>query len=246
MLVKYFNILLDDIAKVLSPSFCLLCNYPGFKLCPICKDKLQRREEHICHVCKYPCDVLVHKTCKQLTNLDGVFTAYRYNSDIETLLQHIKYHLYYKDADIIANLIYDTLDLDKILNDSIIVCIPLSEHKLNFRGFNQVDKIFESISELLTVKYLKLNLLIRTKNTKTQVGMHKHERTKNLSNAFDIDNFQHTVFDKFTQDMPEVKIVLFDDIYTTGTTMEECANVLRTYFSNKNRLKIYGLAFARG
>ena len=99
----------------------------------------------------------------------------------------------------------------------IILYVPMfKKHKL-IRGYNQSELIARKISDTLGIT-LEKNNLAKVINTKKQSTLTKSEREKNVKNAFKLKN---------PEKINGKKIILFDDIYTTGSTVNECSKVLK-------------------
>ena len=99
----------------------------------------------------------------------------------------------------------------------IILYVPMfKKHKL-IRGYNQSELIARKISDTLGIT-LEKNNLAKVINTKKQSTLTKSEREKNVKNAFKLKN---------PEKIKDKKIILFDDIYTTGSTVNECSKILK-------------------
>lgn len=99
----------------------------------------------------------------------------------------------------------------------IILCVPMYKKKKKQRGYNQAELIAKELSEKLYIEF-SLNNLVKIKDTKKQSTLTKIERTQNLKDAFEVKN---------KGILKNKKIILFDDIFTTGSTVNECCNVLK-------------------
>jgi ComF family protein len=97
----------------------------------------------------------------------------------------------------------------------MVTSVPLAKKRLKERGFNQAELLAQVIGDGLNLPYQKT--LLRTKETTPQFKLKKEERIKNLDQAFTI------ITPALVQGK---KILLIDDIYTTGTTLGECGKVL--------------------
>lgn len=98
-----------------------------------------------------------------------------------------------------------------------IVPVPLHENRRRERGFNQSEEIAKGISSILSISMLK-NSLIRVKDTPHQTGLMRNQRQENIKKAFQIVDIE-SVQDK--------KVLLVDDVYTTGATIDSCAKTLK-------------------
>lgn len=97
---------------------------------------------------------------------------------------------------------------------SVVVPVPLHRHKLRSRGYNQSDYFAKGLASIMNIAW-DPNLLIRSKKTQTQTDKTRGERIENMKNAFALKrkkNYAH--------------ILLVDDVITTGSTIEACADTL--------------------
>jgi ComF family protein len=159
--------------------------------------------------------------------LNGVVIVAHYNDAAKRYLHEIKYNLYYALVAELQQPLVQALQKSGIEVD-VAVPVPLHRSKLWWRGFNQA----ELLARLLDI--LVVNLLKRGRNTRTQVGLDRQERLQNLRDAF--------YPDKNKADSAYASVLLVDDVMTTGTTLEECAQVLRA----QGVEQVFALTFARG
>lgn len=106
----------------------------------------------------------------------------------------------------------------------IIMPVPISKKRLHQRGYNQSALIARKISKNSNILYE--NILIKYKNNLPQSTLNKEKRMQNVKNVYKLQN------------MPTIrkkKILLFDDIYTTGSTVNECAKILKQARSRNSR-----------
>jgi ComF family protein len=101
----------------------------------------------------------------------------------------------------------------------IVVPIPLHPEKLKTRGFNQAELIAQGFCQLTGYR-LQANALVRVKDTPALFGLNPSQRQQNLQNVFVVGKV-------WQQKLPKLSVLLIDDIYTTGTTAQEAAKVLR-------------------
>ena len=111
--------------------------------------------------------------------------------------------------------------IEKITPD-VLIPIPLHSGKRRQRGFNQAEIIAKGIGKVLEIPVLS-DLLVRKKETAPQKGLNDRERAKNLVKAFCVSN----TYEK--KQLHINKVILVDDIYTTGSTIEACTKVLLAY-----------------
>lgn len=175
----------------------------------------------------------------QEKKLSGLYFALSYKEKelAKKLIYQFKYAPYIKDlAQTLAGILAEHLFItgknkEEIWKNSVLMPIPLDIKKLKSRGYNQSEELAKELSKIINVPVV-LNNLVKTKYTKPQMELSKEERQKNLQGAFALKN---------PSEVEGLKIFLVDDVYTTGSTMEECANVLRTFKAKM----VWGLALAR-
>lgn len=235
LLPKINTIILDT----LFPRKCLLCKKEGLWLCALCQEKIEFIDFQVCPVCeKYisplgaPC-----QNCKSETALSGLITAAKYGKENLALLVHrFKYNFIAEIGEDLGKIMLQGATINKLPLPEIIIPVPLHPRRLRWRGFNQAEILANYLSENITpgfpIQVLKNNL-IRQKYTSAQMKIKKYSlRKENMKNAFAV------------KDPAEIKnkiIWLVDDISTTGSTLFECAKVLK----QSGAKKIYALILAR-
>ena len=145
---KIFSKIGNAIAMVLYPRNCIFCNKKGVNVCDECfKTKLNRYEQ-VCHVCGqkiYKKGIFVHTDCKNQTNLDGIFSCYRYNKKAKQILKLIKYDGYY---DLITDIIRSVSErfYNLPVGYNFLTPVPIHEERFKKRGFNQAELIAKGLT----------------------------------------------------------------------------------------------------
>jgi len=116
----------------------------------------------------------------------------------------------------------------------LLMPVPLHQKRERWRGFNQAERLGLNIANRLGLEF-KNDLLTRVKNTKPQAKFNKQKRLKNIKGAFGINS-------ALSDQIKNTNILLVDDVFTTGITMNECARILKRNGANK----IWGIVLARG
>jgi competence protein ComFC len=245
----------EFVLNLLFPKFCLGCKKEGTYLCDDCRTLLDISEYSYC-LCEAngkPKRLLINPSTNeqigkcpkcQDKRLSGLYFALPYKEKqlTKNLIYQFKYSPYLKDlAKTLASLIIEHFVIsEKNTNDiwenSILIPVPLDNKKLKLRGYNQSEEIAKELSKILQVPMLS-DILIKIKHTNPQMELSKLEREKNIQGAFAIRAGG-------VSDTPPIsgkKIFLVDDVYTTGSTMEECAKVLR----KAGAKEVWGIALAR-
>jgi len=229
-------ILKNFLLNIFFPKFCLGCEKEGTYFCEDCKACLEISEDNFC-LCKSPKRLTEGGKCNncQPKELNGLYFTVSYrNKLIKKLIRQFKYEPYIKElAEPLTSLIITHfLLLDKgnqIRKGKILVPIPLSKRRLRERGFNQAEEIAKNLSKFLEIPLC--NCLVKIKETPSQVDLSKKERRENVKGVFEID-----------EEAKDKRILLVDDVYTTGTTMNEAAKVLK----EAGAKEVWGVVIARG
>ncbi|OIP76005.1 MAG: hypothetical protein AUK06_00940 [Parcubacteria group bacterium CG2_30_36_18] len=218
MLNKVKNFLLN----LFYPKYCFLCQREGTYLCQDCLSTLEISGFHQ----KFSTE-----------NLSDLYFATSYQKPlIKNLIQSFKYKPFVKElTDNLSSLIiehFQLLEKPPDFADFILIPVPMEKKKLKWRGFNQAEEIGKELSKFFRISLLN-NVLAKIKETPAQVDLSEEERKENIRNAFSIKNGGQIL---------GRKILLVDDIYTTGSTLTECAKVLK----EAGAKEIIGIVIARG
>jgi ComF family protein len=107
------------------------------------------------------------------------------------------------------------------ISPDVIVPVPIHRSKLGERGYNQAELLARGVGKELGIAVIP-DLLVRNKKTLPQKKLSDKERLRNLLEAF-----QYNEKSAGKNSKPITKVLLVDDIYTTGSTIEACTNVLK-------------------
>ena len=194
---------------LIYPPVCGICDKINKKnLCKKCELKIKKYEINKIEDCRkdklkyfdYHIKIFRYENIIRDKIIDYKFNekAYLYKTFEKMILKTKKTYSFLKKYDII---LYVTM---------------FKKHKL-IRGYNQSELIARKISDTLGIT-LEKNNLAKVINTKKQSTLTKSEREKNVKNAFKLKN---------PEKIKDKKIILFDDIYTTGSTVNECSKILK-------------------
>jgi ComF family protein len=135
-------------------------------------------------------------------------------NSIQTLMHHFKYHGLQEIGIWLGNQIGEEIKtISAIVDDTILIPVPLNDKKQYQRGFNQSQILAEGIAETSGIPIADKSLL-RTVNTSTQTKKNRLERLQNMANVFEVGD---------AKALEGKHIILIDDIITTGSTLEACA-----------------------
>lgn len=233
--IENFKRLGRGILDLVFPISCLVCGRDGEFLCSDCLAKLPRLEKQKCIVCTKPSPFgKTHPDCVTRNTVDGMICAASYqDKNTKKIIETFKYNFVSDLSKPLAQMITETVISQNLLEyfqEFILVPVPLHKKRLNWRGFNQAVLLAMELSQNLKIP-IEDKLAIRDKHTKPQVNLTADERKRNIENAFSV-----------TSEVAGKKILLVDDVVTSGSTANEIAKLLK---SNK-AAEIWILAFAHG
>ena len=221
----------DFLIGLIFPKICLSCGENGFSLCPKCENKIKILKTDICIYCgKISTKGKICRKCRRKSSLTGVIVAAKYSGIIKESIHSFKYD---GNRDLLMPLgkILTTKFLAiKIPGQIMITSVPLHRTRKNFRGFNQSELLGRYLANETGVQYQ--DLLKKIKFTESQIQFHKNERIDNLKGAFETK----------TINLHKKKIILVDDVCTSGATLEACAKELRRIGAQE----VWGLVLAHG
>jgi competence protein ComFC len=219
--------LLSALGSLFYPATCVGCRENVERseyLCLDCQRRAPRIVAPFCAKCSEPFSGAITQTfscanCEhRKLHFDCAVAAYRSRGLVRKLVHDFKYgqqrHLRYP----LASWLRETLD-DSRLRDchfDLIVPVPLHPARERERGFNQAALLAELLAA--SMKITTRPVLERTRYTTTQTAYDRAERMENLAGAFRL---------RKNRDVRDLRVLLIDDVLTTGSTLSECARVLR-------------------
>ncbi len=190
----------------LFPRNCFGCGKGDRYLCSFCEAKIKNGE-------------LIKKD-----GFEGIISIYKYDGLIKNIIEKIKYGFVSDTVEEMAEKMARKLKLDypNIVRywqkeKYSLIPIPLHEQRLRWRGFNQSEILTEKLSKILKLKW-RNNLIIRKLKIKSQAKIkNREEKWKNMTDVFQVVN---------NKKIPK-KIILIDDVITSGATMTAALKTLK-------------------
>ncbi len=231
---KIKNFILDT----LFPVTCLSCQKSGIWLCAPCARKIKLLDFQVCPYCEKietpagaACPHCKEKFIRKKASLplDKMVVATKYaQPGISRLIYAFKYSFVDDIGAPLADLICNAILNNPLPLPDIIIPIPLHSRRLRWRGFNQAqvlaDNLAKKISPGLAIPVIN-SLVIRKKFTPPQMKIKNYAaRQENMRECFGFSK-KYLAGDEILRDK---KILLIDDISTTGATLLECAKILKT------------------
>lgn len=215
-MTRQLNRFLQDSIDWLFPPVCGGCGKPGYHWCPDCQSSIVLINEPVCKICGTP--IAVIGVCEKCQGEIQTYQALRSWASYEGAIRNILISIKYRRNIFLGSLLAEPLSkmiLDLDWPVELVVPVPLGKKRKQERGYNQVDTFARPLSKLLLLKY-SAGAIKRTRETRSQVGLPPDERFMNLHDAFWAD----------PSIVCEKKILLVDDVTTTGATIKSCSNSL--------------------
>jgi len=229
----------EGLFSVLFPSDCRICGLPLLNIsrlpvCAECLAGIQAIGGMVCSICgervlssyaEMGSDGMLRcPVCRRVERpfLRAVALG-SYDGALRELIHLLKYNGVRPAANVLGRMLGQALaiiepefEAEKVL----VVPVPLYKGKRRHRGFNQAELIARSALKALGDERLVLasEVLLRTRETQSQIGLTSHQRRENMRGAFAVAT---------AAALEGRHVILVDDVYTTGTTVTECAKVLR-------------------
>lgn len=211
-----------NIIDMFFPRLCVGCGMTGEYLCDCCGAELRTLQQQECPRCRRLSDEGSF-CCENNFYFDQLIVALRYEK--QGLLKKLLVHFKYKYAKELA--VFLAGFLRKWVKEGwILVPVPLDKRKLKLRGFNQAELLASQLGEVW-------DCLDRQVNPRRQAGLGRNERLENMEGLFSLrPGFE----------VNGRRIMLIDDVATTGSTLNECSKVLK----DAGAEIICGLVLGRG
>ncbi len=227
------------IKRLLYPQKCLVCGevqQGEVFLCERCKKQIKYIPRTICVVCGKTITENDTGRCHDCIATNHTFISNRgvfeYNDQMKKIMYDLKYRHRRETATFLGKEVVRNLGAYiRGLNLDGIVPIPLHKERKRERGYNQSELIARVIGQECGIRIYP-NYLTRIKSTRPQKELNDKERKNNVKNAFLIGK----------NEVQLKRIMLVDDIYTTGATLDAAAHALE----GNGEVDVYGLTVCIG
>ncbi len=206
-----------DLLLFFFPVNCLVCSKrlasPAGVLCLRCEYKMPKtgyRDHH-----DNPVNMIFWGRVR--VEMGTSLLRFEKGSAYQTLLHDLKYRGNRKTGLFLGRQLGQELNQTRFSNCDVLVPVPLHQKRLRERGYNQSEIIARGVSEIMKIP-VETSLLRRTRHNRSQTSMGRYERFQNVS-----DNFQLV---RIPPNMDGKRILLIDDVVTTGATLEACCQIL--------------------
>ena len=203
--------------------------------CPVCDKYIENRDDILCEECERNILAIEQYSLKR-PPLEEIWRLTRYKEGSRELIRNLKFDKKLNMLNAIEKILERAVNIDdriiNLLNKiDIAVMVPLHIEREKERGFNQAELIFDKMMKRQNISIE--NLIIRIRATEHLYDKNLEERQKELDGAF-------ALTEGAEKKVEGRNFLILDDIFTTGTTMSECAKILKAAGASE----IYGLALA--
>ena len=204
--------ILENVLNLIFPIKCGICSKIGLPICKNCENLLKKYEINLIE------NDYIEAENKSKIKVKKIF-IYRYDGIIRKMLINYKFNDASYLADLFSYLIKNNKKIYDILKTyDIILPVPLHRKRKLERGYNQTELIVKKLG----LKYEK-DCLVKVKNIKPQSKNNAKNRRIEIKDVFQIQNIEK---------IRNKKVLILDDIYTTGATANECIKTLSTATKN--------------
>lgn len=209
------SVILDFLIDFVFPKFCVVCGVEGAFLCRKCKKRLPLALQ-VCPMCTRPSIYgLTHEYCRKQDGMEGLIAIFDYKSEgVKKAVEAIKFGF---NQELVA-ILMSGWEKPKNWEGKVgLVPVPLHRYRENWRGFNQAQLIANIIGGKKTAVIMALKRIRAT--VQQAVITDKRERWKNIKGCFRIE-------EGAAGQLAGKRVVLIDDVFTSGATMRECTKEL--------------------
>ena len=210
----------QGLLDLVFPVSCLVCGQENTFLCTQCQAVLPRLTQQQCLVCQTPSPFgKTHTNCVTKNSVDGAIAGLTYKDrNVQNIIEVFKYNFVSDLSAPLADFMIEGINnqgLSDYFQDFTVVPVPLHIRRFNWRGFNQAKLLASALGASLSLK-VDDKLVQRQKFTQPQTKLTADQRKQNMDNAFGI-----------VGDVINKKLLLVDDVVTSGSTANELAKILK-------------------
>ncbi len=231
--IKSISPCLELVIDAVFPKNCVSCGAEGSYFCESCFLSIKRYDQKSCLFCASPSVQSAYcSICSRKVHADDILIpAYYDDPSVKKLVRAFKFSFVRQLSQPLGRLMAAKLSESGTISHALAVPVPLYPRRLRWRGFNQAEELAVQVACLVKMEINK-DGLTRTKQGKAQSGLKQDMRSENIKGAFRWSGGQ----------LNGKTIILVDDVVTTGSTLEECARILKSCGADK----VIGLVAAKG
>ncbi len=208
MVAKFLLRLKSSFLNLIFPPVCIHCG-----------ERISKQNDFLCLDCLNKIEYLIPALVKaEASSYDYLVTIAKYRDVVVSIIHNLKFYNLSSISDFIAELIFKQIKKYKLILDvNLIIAVPLHSVRKRERGYNQASLIAQKLASYIACDYSS-DIIERVNNTLSQATLEHDKRQENISQAFKL---------KKNIDLKGKSVILLDDVFTTGSTVEECCKVLK-------------------
>lgn len=221
------SLLARALKNTVFPSTCLGCQemlHETTFFCPQCAAEIQTLADRGCRICGRPFkDPIPDGVCPDCLSkppdFDQAWALAVYNGPLGDAVRRFKYHRHWATGAALAAYLAERASGELPERFDILAPVPLHPRRLLTRGFNQAAVLGRDLARNSSLALVP-GLLKRLRHTRPQVGLDPSARRQNVAGAFAVDQKKRSL-------PAGAGVLVLDDVFTTGATVNECARVLK-------------------
>jgi ComF family protein len=223
-----FSTLYQTVVNLCYPPFCISCrtSLEQGLLCRDCLESAARIKAPYCQICSRPYtgEFGAPFSCPDCEDqppaFDCVATRYQATGIVRDLIHRFKYSGEFHLRNLLVNWLEDALNDPRVSQEPFdaFVPVPLHPTRIRERGYDQIAALVELLAKRMRRPVWPC--LRRSRYTESQTRFSRVDRLRNLQNAFEL---------RKGTSVPGKRLLLIDDVLTTGSTLDECARVLKSH-----------------
>lgn len=235
--------MLRMLIDLLYPRICQACSakIKGYEknICDECSKKIKMRRPPFCVTCGrqlhgLPEDLLTCRDCEEEHPFfDRAYSVCLYDDTVKRLVHSFKYRKMTSLKKDLTSLMLDFMKKYNVAKHAeLVLSVPMHPKKLFSREINHSDILAKNIAEALNLRYVP-HIIRKIKHTPQQTTLERQKRIKNIFGSFSVRN---------AEPIKNKNLLIVDDLFTTGSTVNECARILK----NAGAKSIEVITLARG
>ncbi len=221
----------EELLELVFPPACEVCSGLGREvICTSCREQFELITPPYCQRCGKPLPksashaVVCGECRKQPPRFDAARAVGLHTAALRQAVLSFKFRRRRRLAEPLAELLAERVLAERSAPEGLswadlsgVVPVVLHSHRRGWRGFDQAVLLSRRLGDLIGVSCLE-QVLVRTKNTAPQIGLSPTQRRQNMQGAFEVAD---------AKEVTGESLLLIDDVYTTGSTLNAAAGVLR-------------------
>ena len=217
-----FDLFRDGLLSIFYPTECAGCGryikeFKYIYICPECYGSMRSLPANVCPACAKPLQSEHTSGCRECRERKNQFSYVKpagvYEGALKEMIHYMKFNDKKGAAKLLASFMLERIGREIFAGADMLVPAPLSKSSYEERGYNQTESVAGFLSKATGIPVV--NAVLKVKDTLPQNKLDRKERMKNLKGAFEV-----------SADVMGKTVIIVDDVFTTGATVNEMAKIL--------------------